>query len=136
MLYIAVPVELNLSIVSWYILLHAVCCCGCGIEFKYTFNGTYYSMLYIAVATFFSTMTLPVTMSCLKRLGFKDSIISFMAPLGAQINMDGTALYQAIAPIFVATLHGMNPEATQVLALGYATTISSYEKAQSFSTKL
>ena len=73
-------------------------------------------------------MTLPMTMACMKRLGFKDSIISFMAPLGTQINMDGTALYQAIAPIFVATLHGMNPGATQVVALGYATNILSCEK--------
>ena len=66
-------------------------------------------------------MTLPVTMTCLKRLGYKDSIIRFMAPIGATINMDGTALYQAIAPIFVARMRGMNPGVSQILVLGYAT---------------
>ena len=46
-----------------------------------------------------------------------------MAPIGATVNMDGTALYYAIAPVFVITMHGVNLGVTQTLLLGYATII-------------
>ena len=64
-------------------------------------------------------MALPVTMTCLKKLGCRDSIIRFMAPIGATINMDGTALYYAIAPVFMAMMYGRNPGPSQILILGY-----------------
>ena len=52
-----------------------------------------------------SGATLPVTMECCEeRLGIKDEVTSFVIPLGATINMDGTALYQGVAAVFIAQL--------------------------------
>ena len=57
----------------------------------------------LAFSTSSSGATLPVTMDCCKkRLGIEEETTSFVLPLGATINMDGTALYQAIAAIFIA----------------------------------
>ncbi|MFT4690460.1 MAG: dicarboxylate/amino acid:cation symporter [Verrucomicrobiia bacterium] len=57
----------------------------------------------MAFSTSSSGATLPVTMDCAeKRLGVSDEVSSFVLPLGATINMDGTALYQAVAAVFIA----------------------------------
>ena len=54
-------------------------------------------------------MTLPLTMECLeKNLGKNKTIIRFMCPIGATVNMDGTALYEVIVTIFIAQLREMN----------------------------
>ena len=55
-----------------------------------------------------SNATLPVTMETAeKKLGISKSISSFVLPLGATINMDGTALYQAVAVMFIAQIYGI-----------------------------
>jgi Na+/H+-dicarboxylate symporter len=54
-----------------------------------------------------SAATLPVTMECAeKNLGIKDEITSFVLPLGATINMDGTSIHQAISAVFIAQAFG------------------------------
>ncbi|MCC7516207.1 MAG: dicarboxylate/amino acid:cation symporter [Pseudomonadales bacterium] len=64
--------------------------------------------LLTAFATSSSAATLPITLNCLERqLHVPRDIANFVAPLGAQINMDGTALYEAAAALFVAQLCGM-----------------------------
>ena len=65
-----------------------------------------------AIATAFSTAsssaTLPVTLDCVqKNNGVNRKAASFVLPLGATINMDGTALYEAVAAIFIAQLYGI-----------------------------
>ena len=56
-----------------------------------------------------SSATLPVTIQCAnKRLGVSERITSFVCPLGATVNMDGTAMYQGIAAVFIAQIYGMN----------------------------
>ncbi len=61
----------------------------------------------LAFSSSSSAATLPVTMECAEdRLGIKDDVASFVLPLGATINMDGTALYQGVATLFVAQLFG------------------------------
>ncbi|MBU2060774.1 MAG: dicarboxylate/amino acid:cation symporter [Bacteroidetes bacterium] len=56
----------------------------------------------LAFSTSSSAATLPVTMECVTDLGVDDEISSFVLPLGATVNMDGTSLYQAVAAIFIA----------------------------------
>jgi Na+/H+-dicarboxylate symporter len=63
----------------------------------------------LAFSSSSSGATLPVTMECVEeRLGVSEEITSFVAPLGATINMDGTALYQGVATIFIAQLFGID----------------------------
>jgi len=62
----------------------------------------------LAFSSSSSGATLPVTMDCLEnRLGVKEQITSFVAPIGATINMDGTALYQGVAAVFIAQAFGV-----------------------------
>jgi proton glutamate symport protein len=62
----------------------------------------------LAFSTSSSAATLPVTKECTERgLGVSSEITSFTLPLGATINMDGTALYQAVAAVFIAQVNGL-----------------------------
>jgi proton glutamate symport protein len=56
----------------------------------------------VAFSTSSSGATLPVTMEQCKKLGVSEEVSSFVLPLGATVNMDGTALYQAVAAVFIA----------------------------------
>ncbi|NBQ23873.1 MAG: dicarboxylate/amino acid:cation symporter [Verrucomicrobia bacterium] len=63
----------------------------------------------LAFSTSSSGATLPVTMDqCRKKMGVSEEVASFVLPLGATINMDGTALYQAVASVFIAQALGMD----------------------------
>jgi len=63
----------------------------------------------LAFSTSSSGATLPVTMErCEEELGVSEEVSSFVLPLGATINMDGTALYQAVAAVFIAQTIGMD----------------------------
>ena len=55
-----------------------------------------------------SSGTLPVSMECMKKLGVSKEVSSFVLPLGATINMDGTALYQGVCALFVAQIYGVD----------------------------
>lgn len=70
--------------------------------------------LITAFATSSSSATLPVTMRCATtQLNVKPEIAGFVIPLGATMNMDGTALYEAAAALFVANLVGIDLSFTQ-----------------------
>ena len=72
----------------------------------------------LAFSTSSSAATLPVTMErCEDELGVSEEVSSFVLPLGATINMDGTSLYQAVAAVFIAQVYGMD------LAIGEQLTI-------------
>ena len=65
----------------------------------------------LAFSTSSSSATLPLTMEkAQKELGVSEEVSSFVLPLGATINMDGTGLYQAVAAIFISQALGMNLE--------------------------
>lgn len=65
-------------------------------------------LLIFAFSTASSNATLPVTLSTAeKRLGINNSIASFIIPLGATINMDGTAIMQGVATVFIANAYGI-----------------------------
>ncbi len=62
----------------------------------------------LAFSTSSSAATLPVTLECAEEnLGVRSEVASFVLPLGATINLDGTALYQAVATVFIAQALGM-----------------------------
>lgn len=73
--------------------------------YKYFLKGIRPAQL-LAFSTSSSAATLPVTMECVHdNLGVDEEISSFVLPIGATVNMDGTSLYQAIAVIFLAQFH-------------------------------
>jgi Na+/H+-dicarboxylate symporter len=61
----------------------------------------------IAFSTSSSAATLPVTMECVENMGIPKKIAGFVLPLGATINMDGTALYQGVATVCIAQVFGI-----------------------------
>jgi Na+/H+-dicarboxylate symporter len=65
-----------------------------------------------AVATAFSTAsssaTLPLSMECSEEAGNRRGVTSFVLPLGATVNMDGTALYEAVAALTIAQMYGVD----------------------------
>jgi proton glutamate symport protein len=66
-------------------------------------------VMLIAFSSSSSAATLPVTMeACERRLGISKRIASFVLPLGATINMDGTSMYQAVAAVFIAQVYGLD----------------------------
>lgn len=72
----------------------------------------------VAFSTSSSAATLPVTMEiCEKNLGVPNKIASFVLPLGTTINMDGTALYQAVAAMFIAQVYGFDLSLTQQITI-------------------
>jgi Na+/H+-dicarboxylate symporter len=80
----------------------------------------------IGFSTSSSAATLPVTMeACQQNLGVSRSITSFVLPLGATINMDGTAMYQGIATVFIAQVFGMDLSIGQQLTVVMMATFAS-----------
>lgn len=72
-----------------------------------------------------SVGTLPINMECTEKLGAKREITSFVLPLGATINMDGTAIYQGICAIFIASCYGIQLTFSQMLEIILTATLAS-----------
>jgi Na+/H+-dicarboxylate symporter len=84
----------------------------------------------LAFSTSSSAATLPVTMECVEQnLGVDKKISSFVLPIGATVNMDGTSLYQAVAVIFLAQLHMIDLTIGQQLTIVITTTLASIGSA-------
>jgi Na+/H+-dicarboxylate symporter len=82
--------------------------------------------LITAFATSSSSATLPVTMRCVtQHLHVKPEIAGFVLPLGATMNMDGTALYEAAAALFVANLVGIDLNLTQQMIVFFTAMLAS-----------
>lgn len=80
----------------------------------------------IAFTTCSSSATLPVNMRCTEEnLGVSKSISSFVLPLGATINMDGTALYQGICALFIANVFGIELTISQQFMIILTATLAS-----------
>ena len=91
------------------------------IEF---FKGISPAMV-MAFSSASSVGTLPLNIECTKKLGGKKDIVSFVLPLGATINMDGTAIYQAVCTIFIASCYGINLTIPQILTVIVTATVAS-----------
>ncbi|PAV59454.1 hypothetical protein WR25_13559 [Diploscapter pachys] len=78
-----------------------------------------------ALATSSSAATLPITFRCLNNLKIDRRVTKFVLPVGAMVNMDGTALYEATASIFIAQMNGMSLSFGQVLTVSITATLAS-----------
>ena len=72
-----------------------------------------------------SVGTLPINLECTEKLGAKREVASFVLPLGATINMDGTAIYQGICAIFIASCYGISLTLPQMLTIILTATLAS-----------
>lgn len=80
----------------------------------------------LGFSTSSSSATLPVTMDRVKNhVGVDDEVASFVLPIGATINMDGTSLYQAVAAVFIAQALGMDLSIAQQLTIVLTATLAS-----------
>ncbi|MDO4649593.1 MAG: dicarboxylate/amino acid:cation symporter [Eubacteriales bacterium] len=72
-----------------------------------------------------SVGTLPINMECTEKLGVSREISSFVLPLGATINMDGTAIYQGVCAIFIAACYGIHLTFPQMITIVLTATLAS-----------
>lgn len=84
----------------------------------------------LAFSTSSSAATLPVTMECVRdNLGVSKGVTSFVLPIGATVNMDGTSLYQAVAVVFLAQFHMVDLTLGQQLTIVLTATLASIGSA-------
>lgn len=84
----------------------------------------------LAFSTSSSNATLPLTMQrCEKELGVPEDISSFVLPLGATVNMDGTSLYQGVAAVFIAQALGIELSLSDQLMILFTATLASIGSA-------
>ena len=94
-------------------LIHVVVVYGLSVRFLSGMNplkfakGIYPAFI-CAFTTTSSNATLPLNIECCNKMGAEPEISSFVLPLGATINMDGNAIYQAVATVFIAACYGMD----------------------------
>lgn len=94
------------------------------LPFKFVANMT--QAFTTAFGTGSSSATLPVTIGLLENRNKVDPrVCRFILPIGATINMDGTALYEAIAAIFIAQVNDLNPSIGQIFAISITATAAS-----------
>ena len=80
----------------------------------------------LAFSTSSSAATLPVTLECVnKKLKVDKEISSFVLPIGATVNMDGTSIYQAVAAVFIAQAFGIDLSLTSQLGIILTATLAS-----------
>ena len=100
-----------------------------GRGWKFFFNGIAPAQL-LAFSTSSSAATLPVTMERVQEhLGVDEEVSSFVLPIGATVNMDGTSLYQAVAAVFIAQAYGMDLGFYEQLTIVVTATLASIGSA-------
>lgn len=93
-------------------IIHVVVVYGLSVKFLAKmspfafFKGIAPAMI-TAFTTTSSNATLPVNIECCNKMGAEPEVSSFVLPLGATINMDGTAIYQAVCAVFIACCYGV-----------------------------
>ena len=88
------------------------------------FKGASAAMIFAFTSTS-SAATLPVSKECADNMGAEGDISSFVLPLGATINMDGTAIYQCVATVFLASCAGMHLTIGQMVTIVVTATLAS-----------
>lgn len=111
-------------------IIHMVCVYSMTVRtmagmspFKF-FRGMMPAMLF-AFSSASSVGTLPLNMECTEKLGAKREVSSFVLPLGATINMDGTAIYQGVCSVFIASCYGIQLTLPQMLTIVLTATLAS-----------
>ncbi len=91
-----------------------------------SFYRDFYPVMAYAFSTSSSNATLPITLETVEhRLGVKNEVASFTVPLGATINMDGTAIMQGVATVFIAQAYGIDISMTGYLMVVLTATLAS-----------
>jgi len=112
-------------------LIHVILVYGGGVSLLAKFNPFRFfkgimEAIMVAFSTTSSSGTLPVTTHCMEEnLGVSKSITSFVLPLGATINMDGTAIYQGVCAVFIAQAYGIDLTASNYLTIIFTATLAS-----------
>ena len=88
------------------------------------FKGAFAAMIFAFTSTS-SAATLPVSKECANELGADDDISAFVLPLGSTINMDGTAIYQCVATVFIASCAGIHLSLSQMVIVVVTATLAS-----------
>ncbi|XP_011307233.1 excitatory amino acid transporter 1 isoform X2 [Fopius arisanus] len=78
-----------------------------------------------AFGTASSSATLPITLQCLDNMGVDSRISKFVVPIGATINMDGTALYEAVAALFIAQVRNVEMSWSKIIGVSITATAAS-----------
>ena len=111
-------------------ILHVLIVYGISIKFLSRmsplafFKGLSPAML-TAFTTTSSNATLPVNIECCNNMGAEPEVSSFVLPLGATINMDGTAIYQAVCAVFIACCYGVDLTLGQMAMIVLTATLAS-----------
>ncbi|MDU3210845.1 dicarboxylate/amino acid:cation symporter [Anaerococcus sp.] len=95
-----------------------------GLSPKEFFKGMMPAMMF-AFSSASSMGTLPINLQCCEELGADRDVTSFVLPLGATINMDGTAIYQGVCAVFIASCYGINLSLGQMLTIVLTATLAS-----------
>lgn len=99
------------------------------ISYSKFFNGIMPAQL-VAFSTSSSAATLPVTMERVtEHMGVDEDVTSFVLPIGATVNMDGTSLYQGVAAVFIAQAFGIDLSITAQLTIVLTATLASIGSA-------
>ena len=94
-------------------------------KISFFFNGIAPAQL-LAFSTSSSAATLPVTMECVEEnLGVDNEVASFVLPIGATVNMDGTSVYQGVAAVFIAQAFGLELSLAAQLGIVFTATLAS-----------
>ena len=100
-----------------------------GMTYRQVFRNLGPAQL-MAFSTSSSAATLPVTMECVeKNMGVSKNITSFVLPIGATVNMDGTSVMQSVAVIFLAQLHMVDLTVSQQMIIVLTATLASIGSA-------
>lgn len=119
-----VAIVLGTSLIHGIIVLPLVLYLITGMTPLTFFRGARDALI-TAFATSSSAATLPITMRCVEQnLGVKRDVGGFVVPLGATINMDGTALYEAAAALFIANLVGIELNMVQQMVVFFTAMIA------------
>jgi Na+/H+-dicarboxylate symporter len=97
---------------------------GAGMNPVTFFKGMMPAIMF-AFSSASSVGTLPINMECTEKLGASKEIASFVLPLGATINMDGTAIYQGVCSVFIASCFGITLNFPQMLTIVLTATLAS-----------
>lgn len=95
-----------------------------GMSPKAFFKGISPAMMF-AFSSASSMGTLPINIKCCEEMGADPDVTSFVLPLGATINMDGTAIYQGVCAVFIASCYGIDLTLGQMLTIVLTATLAS-----------
>lgn len=79
----------------------------------------------VAFGTASSSATLPLTIACCEKRGISHKVCSFVIPLGATLNMDGTAMFQTVAVLFLTQAYGVPLEPMQIIQIAFFAFVAS-----------